>query len=605
MPTPVVIGLHIANAPHEDDPTGLPMATQHFGKAIASIEERTFLSGAVVKARFVSAGNNILQFSAITYMKGTGPTQFSVKANTNGRDTRWDNQDAILFLTPLTDGAADFTFADSTTWDYSPSDVPPELANHPTTIALTPTEYKGSLPDGYTLGSNNPVWLPLTSSSATSTGGGRSVQPSTQTEIVVEYDITTGEAKSVSQTTLEDMISWMAGASGGSSGSDVSSGSLGKVSKSGQRNSGSQSSDSPSAQWWDDEDYRNCIRRSMLYIRAVRDREAYSGPKPPLTLTTEIESGIAGATIFDWPRHGAPSFFGSVPAYHTYVVIGPNAHLFNPQITDDDGDKTTGWDYALVTARPLPAGTYTFWHKSYPWTFEPCQFRPPHDETFIEEVIVKSLPRTLLEAFFDPATTTAGVGYLATTSTSTGVLEPAGLSVSGRAITITGLTWQNGRVVLTLDRFGSWLDGFNFIEPAGTVGLRLAEVDATKDWTARTLTWEVSEQPWESGDELMMRMGPIPLPAVRNLTAEANSAGEVVLRWEVAYGAGVSGYRIWRHRPGRDEGPRIYVSDTLSTDTTYTDANSLVPNLTEYRVQAIDRVYNAGESSESVRVGSQ
>ena len=52
-----------------------------------------------------------------------------------------------------------------------------------------------------------------------------------------------------------------------------------------------------------------------------------------------------------------------------------------------------------------------------------------------------------------------------------------------------------------------------------------------------------------------MRMGPIPLPAVRNLTAEANSAGEVVLRWEVAYGAGVSGYRIWRHRPGRDEGP--------------------------------------------------
>ena len=223
----------------------------------------------------------------------------------------------------------------------------------------------------------------------------------------------------------------------------------------------------------------------------------------------------------------------------------------------------------------------------------------------IQQVTVTAPPGTVHEAFFDPATTTAGVGYLATTSTSTGVLEPAGLSVRGRAITITGLTWRDGRVVLTLDRFGSWLDGFSFIEPDGTVGLRLAEVDATKDWTARTLTWEVSEQPWESGDELMMRMGPIPLPAVRNLTAEANSAGEVVLRWEVAYRAGVSGYRIWRHRPGRDDGPRIYVSDTLSTDTTYTDANSLVPNLTEYRVQAIDRVYNAGESSESVRVGSQ
>ena len=91
------------------------------------------------------------------------------------------------------------------------------------------------------------------------------------------------------------------------------------------------------------------------------------------------------------------------------------------------------------------------------------------------------------------------------------------------------------------------------------------------------------ERPWEPGDELMMRMGPIPLPGVRNLTAEANSAGEAVLRWEVAYRAGVSGYRIWRHRPGIDEGPRIYVSNTLSTDTTYTDANSPVPTLTEYQ----------------------
>ena len=505
MPTPVVIGLHIANAPHEDDPTGLPMTTQHFGKAVASIEERTFLSSTVVKARFLSAGNNILQFSAITYMKGTGPAQFSVKADTNGRDTRWDKQDAILFLTPLTDGTADFTFADSTTWDYLPSDVPPELANHPTTIALTSTEYEGSLPDGYTLGTNNPMWLPLVGSSATSSTGARSVQPSTQTEIVVEYDITTGEAKSVSQTTLEDMISWMAGASGGPSGSDVSSGSLGKVTKNVQKNSGPQSSDPSSAQWWDDEDYRNCIRRSMSYIRDVRDFEAYFGPDPPLTLTTEIESGIAGAKIIDWPRHGGLSILDSVPVYDTYVVIGPNAHLFNPQITDDDGDKTTGWDYALVTARPLPAGTYTFWHKSYPWTFEPCQFRPPHDETFIEEVIVSSPPRTLHEAFFDPATTTAGVGYSASAA-APGVLEPAGFAFGGRDVNITGLTWHNGQVVLELDRFLQLSKSLSFIEPDGTAGLYLSQYDATEDWAARTLTWQVSDQPWEPGDELMLRI---------------------------------------------------------------------------------------------------
>ena len=197
------------------------------------------------------------------------------------------------------------------------------------------------------------------------------------------------------------------------------------------------------------------------------------------------------------------------------------------------------------------------------------------------------------------------MGYLAGSATTTGVLEPAGFSMRGRDIDITGLEWRNGQVVLSFDRTVQLSDGLSFIETDGTAGLYLSQFDATEDLRARTVTWDVSEQPWESGDELMLRMGPIPLPGVRNLTAERGSDREVVLSWEVEYTAGVNGYRIWRHQPGRDEGPRIYVSDTLSTDTTYTDANSPVPNLTEYRVQAIDRVYNAGESSESVRVGSQ
>ena len=79
----------------------------------------------------------------------------------------------------------------------------------------------------------------------------------------------------------------------------------------------------------------------------------------------------------------------------------------------------------------------------------------------------------------------------------------------------------------------------------------------------------------------------------------------MVLRWEVEYTAGVNGYRIWRHQPGRDEEPRVYVQDTLSTDTTYTDTNVSLANVTEYSVQAIGRGSTAGEKSEPVRIGGQ
>ena len=536
----------------------------HRGKATASIEERTYLSDVVVKSRLVSVGNDVLNFTAIQYLKGTGPKKFKVRAETEGRNTQWDNQDAVLFLRTLTGQTEDFEFTDSTTWDYL-------SAQH------SSQRYTGILPEGYTIGTRNPVWLPV--------GSGTGERSPSAGNNITDVDAI-GAPVTLSLSALTDIVDWTSGSTsaarttrrsipGGASSSGVTS-----------------------------EQYVQCIKGSLGDIRRWRDFEAHSGDSRKITewATTTTSGAPQGTAIIDHDRTYYPT--ETVVGYDKMFVRGPDANLFASQLTDDDDSARTGYANIVSTVRPLPAGTYTVHIDSYRYAHQRCAFNP-EDAYMLTTVNVEAPPGTVHEAFFDLATTTAGVGYLATTSTTTGVLEPAGLSVRGRAITITGLTWQNGRVVLTLDRFGSWLDGFSFIEPDGTVGLRLAEVDATKDWTARTLTWEVSEQPWEPGDELMMRMGPIPLPAVRNLTAEANSAGEVALRWEVAYRAGVSGYRIWRHRPGRDEGPRIYVSDTLSTDTTYTDANSPVPNLTEYRVQAIDRSYNAGERSEAVRVGGE
>ena len=543
----------------------------HEGKATVPIEARAYMADVVVKARLVSASDDVLTFNSVQYMKGTGPKRFTVKADTDGRDTRWDNQDAILFLSTL-DGDEDFEFIDTAVGGYNP-------------LGYGPGPYTGNLPEGYTVNSRNPVWLPVGSSGASVA---RSASQTSSGDVVTEYD-SVGNPRTISQRQLQDRVAWVQGPSEGPAG-DSSSRATRNTPSNGQTVSA--------------EDYEKCILSALDVLTFRRDWAARWGEEEA-RIDESVGSGLGhGQTILDFtPQTPFLYVYSPTIGYDEHIIYGQDSELFQINTSDDDSIPENGYIHTVTTLRPLPAGTYRFKHENLAHIFKACDFRDDYYVLIVVEVTAP--PGTVHEAFFDLATTTAGVGYLATTSTSTGVLEPAGFSVGGRAITITGLTWRDGRVVLTLDRFGSWLDGFSFIEPDGTVGLRLAEVDATKDWAARTLTWEVSEQPWESGDELMMRMGPIPLPGVRNLTAEANSAGEAVLRWEVAYRAGVSGYRIWRHRPGRDEGPRIYVSDTLSTDTTYTDANSPVPNLTEYRVQAIDRIYNAGESSESVRVSSQ
>ena len=565
-------------------PTATPMVfhsqilTEHWGKATASIEERTFLSDVIVKARLDSAAADVLTFRAITYLKGTGPDRFAVRAETEGRNTQWDNQDGILFLKRLDGQTENFEFTDTTSWDtWKPGQGP--------------TEYTGDLPEGYTVDSRNPVWLPIegSGSSSQSRGDVTSRQPSADDNRPVITDYDNGTPKTSAQDAVLGAIRWtnIADSTSGGSGSHTRS-----------ANSGASSNQFPA------EDIRNCLIGTLGALSNDRDVEAHFGRPPDYRhdFRFEIDSGAPTGTVVD--EFDQQSYDRGPQTYTDYWEEGRDSDLFETVRTDDDNDASTGYILTVKTERPLPAGEYYFKHYGYPYIERACN--ASYENNFADTyVTVTAPPGTVHEAFFDPATTTAGVGYLAGTATTTGVLSPAGFSVRGRAITITGLTWHNGRVVLTLDRFGSWLDGFSFIEQDGTVGLRLAEVDATKDWTARTLTWEVSEQPWESGDELMMRMGPIPLPAVRNLTAERDSAGQVVLSWEVAYTAGVNGYKIWRYRPGRDDGPRIYVSDTLSTDTTFTDANSPVPNLTEYSVQAIDRVYNAGESSESVRIGSQ
>ena len=83
-------------------------------------------------------------------------------------------------------------------------------------------------------------------------------------------------------------------------------------------------------------------------------------------------------------------------------------------------------------------------------------------------------------------------------------------------------------------------------------------------------------------------------PAPTGLTATAITAGHVVLDWAAPDDDSVTGYVILRRRPTQGENTlAVYVEDTGSTDTTYTDAAVTAGALHVYRVKAINA---AGQS---------
>ena len=65
-----------------------------------------------------------------------------------------------------------------------------------------------------------------------------------------------------------------------------------------------------------------------------------------------------------------------------------------------------------------------------------------------------------------------------------------------------------------------------------------------------------------------------PPPAPQNLTAVVNGDGQIVLSWEAPGDDSITGYQVLRRRPTEGEDTLlVYVADTQSAATTYTDTN--------------------------------
>ena len=93
-----------------------------------------------------------------------------------------------------------------------------------------------------------------------------------------------------------------------------------------------------------------------------------------------------------------------------------------------------------------------------------------------------------------------------------------------------------------------------------------------------------------------------PPAAPRNLTAAVHGDGSVTLSWEAPDDDSVSGYQVLRRRPSEGEKALlVYVQDTGSTATVYTDADVTAGTQHVYRVKAINAA-GVGAQSNYVNV---
>ena len=449
------------------------------------IEEKIIESSVVVRTTMTSFSSEVVadadgkyravlkfSLSVSEYLRGTGPSSI-VAVWVDGRpydtrdaaddrrdvilaerDDQWDDREALIFLF---DGASGFgTLLDG------------QLQSPDHFLLALGHRYFGN--DRYSLHSkSDKAWLPAASSTS-STGDGQEflldVPPPTET-------ITLGD--------LKRKITQVAAELDGGDGS---------------------------------EEYRECVLDKYRHIRNQRNWPEERGYTYGVwDLDYSLVSGQPAGTMLD--QHEA---YGVYPDTKIALWLeGSGASLFDiadgdSTASDKDGDgeyDTIKYDVMVRLARPIPAGEYRFELKESWPNYALCNFVISNEWT----VTVVAPEGVVHEALFDPVAD----GTAVASDSSNGVLKPASfIDAGGATTTIERIEWEpgtgeSGTVKLKVSPL-TGISGHivDFIELDGTVSLSLIVNDATVDAANDTLSWEVSSQPWQSGDELMVRIRDVP-----------------------------------------------------------------------------------------------
>ena len=252
--------------------------------------------------------------------------------------------------------------------------------------------------------------------------------------------------------------------------------------------------------------HRECVRRTYLNegINQYRTSIGDDGHLPR-TPDQELASGLpSSSVVFE------KTALGGLPNTRAEVWLEEgDADLFSVLYGDSVPHDFSGdgvidsiqYVRRIVSARPLPEGSYITNYNRRDARFVRCDgYSFSHDWT----ITVNAPEGVLHEAFFDPVMD----GTAVAADETNGVLKPASFTDDGgAAATIERIEWESGTVKLEVSPH-TGLSGhvLDFIELDGTVSLSLNADQATVDADNDTLSWSVASQPWEDGDELMVRI---------------------------------------------------------------------------------------------------
>ena len=450
-------------------------------EAAPSLDMQIFAADIIVVATLVSATADVqsdgdlflpvqsLSFLSSQYLKGTGPTEFAVEVriaefgatsraealelaqfSIDLRNTEYDSRTGILFLEGPLAGAGASTSGSTTS--RSPAN---SASSTTTTYSFVPRNLRTASWE-YSIDTIDKVWAPANNTASSPGGSSSGDRSASNTNPEYIIDGKTDPPETITLTALESRISEITAEI--NQGADIAG-------------------------------YEDCIGKKYRRENVYQDRV-------PLDRPLTISSGGDPATqvLVGWEVQYGDS------VYRNFYEDGRDAAYFGTTIIDDDDDPGR-YNFTYGPNRPLPAGLYEV-EFSYQLPHQiPCDYRP--EAIYKDKVTVTAPAGALHEAFFDPVT----VGTAVKADSTNGVLKPTSFTVGGTATELTSLKWSNNKVALTLNphvSLGSAV--LSFIELDGSVSLSLSSSDATVDSAAGTYSWPVTTQPWEDGDQLMLRI---------------------------------------------------------------------------------------------------
>ena len=257
--------------------------------------------------------------------------------------------------------------------------------------------------------------------------------------------------------------------------------------------------------------YKDCIRSKYVAARVNRWRsdQGRSQYYEPKFNGVFLSGQSAGVVLFEFGLGGANPAEKKARLW----LDGEDAALFDTKTgelqpwSDNDGDgefDSFVFDLSVVSARPIPSGSYKFNNNFLPLGYLDCG----HTFTYEVPVNVTSPAGTLHEFFFDPVTVDTTVAADGTN----GVLKPAAFTdAKGGSVTIESISYEASTVKVEVTPNAALAGHIvDIIELDGTVSLSLDVTDATVDEANDTLSWTASSAPWEDGDLLMVRIREAP-----------------------------------------------------------------------------------------------